>query len=59
MKKIDAVNMLMNVTDEEIKVMSLDQVRDILGALRYATRQFEREVVKREMAAGQFMKARF
>lgn len=58
MKKIDAVNMLMNVTDEEIEKMSLDQLRDILGALRYATRQFEREVVKREMKSGLYQESR-
>ena len=54
MDKTEAIATLMEVSETDLSKLSLEQLRDVLGAIRFVTRIVEREVVKREMEAGIF-----
>lgn len=58
MTKSEAISTLMQVTDEELSGLDTDRLKDILGSLRYVTRQVEREVIRREFEQGLYFTSR-
>ncbi len=48
MIKIELLNRLLNIKDNDLKNLDTEKLRLLLGVFRYLTRVLERELIKRD-----------